>query len=837
MSVSGLYCRIFVDGSRPPPIVQFPIDKIIPGKQTKVVLQHNHSLMYQDRVTFVDVEGMDQLNQVGTVTVIDSTPDQDDNIYNTCLVGIDSTEFGCSGQNGYLRKVTVAEPTARYGESVNEPRIVKTKDYKHRNRDKTLHACFLALDEWKNTHGGNGPRSYNASDASEFIELAKGMYKDKDKLPFDEECARLFAFTSRGTIPPIAAFAGGICTHEAIKLVTNVGTLLSQWLFFDCSYMLGQPDLYPREEDVQPQGLEDDAEAAVIGWKNVNRIKNARVFVVGAGALGCEILKNLGLMGVGLGSNGMIEVADMDAVEVSNLSQQFMYRPEDVRKYKSVAVAEAVRYRYPTIHIQSHTSAVCKDNEDQYPEEFWRRQDGMFSALDTRIARNYLDEMCVYWSKPMFDSGTSGVIGSTHPVIPYISQCYRDTPALPEDQLPPSCAINYFPRNSVHCLDYAIRIFPILFNHDDDVVGLLDDDQEFGGVEPCTSFAECIEQALAIFSYLFVTHFEQLLSDYPPDCEVGGKPVWNREHPVPHPASFDHNDPNHLSFVGTAACILASAYNIPSPILSANGCDIDLNMLGAILNQRSHAAAASSASSSSSSCSSSSAAAAATTTSSSQACEGGVELDKDSALHMKFIEVCTNILSGCYGFPPLPSIEIRRKSRLIEPAIVTSAASISALSVIDFLSFMIATEASHNLGRDCLSILNFRLWNIDLNACSFRFSALSPAERSSLPNGKPITAWDSITIDYSHHPNATLQQLLEDLTERFGGAEVESICTREGNLLWSGGEDGTANLIDILNLRENPRPADISIRLSVLPYLEHLLKNLPEVTLKLHLGK
>uniref|UniRef100_A0A493U2N6 THIF-type NAD/FAD binding fold domain-containing protein n=1 Tax=Anas platyrhynchos platyrhynchos TaxID=8840 RepID=A0A493U2N6_ANAPP len=51
---------------------------------------------------------------------------------------------------------------------------------------------------------------------------------------------------------------------------------------------------------------------------------------VGAGAIGCELLKNFAMVGLGCGPEGSITVTDMDTIEKSNLNRQFLFRPWDV---------------------------------------------------------------------------------------------------------------------------------------------------------------------------------------------------------------------------------------------------------------------------------------------------------------------------------------------------------------------------------------------------------------------------------------------------------------------------------------------------------------------------
>jgi ubiquitin-activating enzyme E1 len=89
-----------------------------------------------------------------------------------------------------------------------------------------------------------------------------------------------------------------------------------------------------------------------------SRLENLRYFLVGAGAIGCEMLKNWAMMGIGSGQAGQITVTDMDRIEKSNLSRQFLFRAEDISKAKSTtAVAAALRMN-SSLHAVAHETRV-----------------------------------------------------------------------------------------------------------------------------------------------------------------------------------------------------------------------------------------------------------------------------------------------------------------------------------------------------------------------------------------------------------------------------------------------------------------------------------------------
>jgi len=117
------------------------------------------------------------------------------------------------------------------------------------------------------------------------------------------------------SISPMAAFFGGIIAQEIVKK-TGKYTPMKQWLHFDIYETL------PREEvNRAPLGGRYDDQIKIYGQELQEKLAKVNLFMVGAGALGCELIKAFALMGIGCSQEGLISVTDNDNIEVSNLNR------------------------------------------------------------------------------------------------------------------------------------------------------------------------------------------------------------------------------------------------------------------------------------------------------------------------------------------------------------------------------------------------------------------------------------------------------------------------------------------------------------------------------------
>lgn len=185
----------------------------------------------------------------------------------------------------------------------------------------------------------------------------------------------------------------------------------------------------------------------------------ARILVVGAGGLGCELLKDLALSGF-----RNLEVIDMDRIEVSNLNRQFLFRLEDVGKPKAEVAAKRVMERVSGVNIVPHFCRI-EDKEIDFYSDF----NIIVLGLDSVEARSYINSVaCGFLEydsddkpkeetiKPMVDGGTEGFKGHARVIIPGVTPCFECTIWLFPPQVKfPLCTLAETPRTAAHCIEYA----------------------------------------------------------------------------------------------------------------------------------------------------------------------------------------------------------------------------------------------------------------------------------------------------------------------------------------------------------------------------------------------
>ncbi len=156
----------------------------------------------------------------------------------------------------------------------------------------------------------------------------------------------------------------------------------------------------------------------LIPWWDQERLKNATVMVVGAGAIGNELIKNLTLLGI-----GRILIFDMDSIESTNLTRSILFRAKDVGRNKAEVAAERAREVNPDVRTKAF---VCNIIDDVGLGVF-RRMDVVLGGLDNREARLAINQSCYHVNKPWIDGAIEALNGFARVFVPGKGACYECT--------------------------------------------------------------------------------------------------------------------------------------------------------------------------------------------------------------------------------------------------------------------------------------------------------------------------------------------------------------------------------------------------------------------------
>lgn len=200
----------------------------------------------------------------------------------------------------------------------------------------------------------------------------------------------------------MAAFFGGIVAQEIVKL-TGKYSPLKQWLHFDIYETIPKGEV-----NRAPQNCRYDDQIAIYGSEVQAKLGKVNLFMVGAGALGCEFLKAFALMGIGCGQGGIVHCTDNDNIEVSNLNRQFLFRQQNVGHSKSQTACNIAKGMNSALNVNSSMARVGPESEDLFNDQFWEGLDFVVNAVDNMGARLYVDSKCVWYEKPLLESGTLG---------------------------------------------------------------------------------------------------------------------------------------------------------------------------------------------------------------------------------------------------------------------------------------------------------------------------------------------------------------------------------------------------------------------------------------------
>ncbi|XP_057729533.1 SUMO-activating enzyme subunit 2 [Arachis stenosperma] len=389
-------------------------------------------------------------------------------------------------------------------------------------------------------------------------------------------------------------------------------------------------------------------------------IKGAKVLMVGAGGIGCELLKTLALSGF-----RDIHIIDMDTIEVSNLNRQFLFRQSHVGQSKAKVARDAVLKFRPHINIKPYHANV-KDPE--FNVDFFKQFNVVLNGLDNLDARRHVNRLCLAADVPLVESGTTGFLGQVTVHVKGKTECYECQPK-PAPKTYPVCTITSTPSKFVHCIVWAKDLlFAKLFgdkNQDNDLnVRSSDAASSSENVEDVfvRRNDEDIEQyGRKIFDHVFGYNIELALSNEETwKNRNRPKPIYSKDILSDELAQPNGNVDKKCAFDDEFSVSAMASLGMKNPqdiwSLKENS-RIFLEALRLFFTHRGKDV-------------------------------GNLTFDKDDQLAVEFVTAAANIRAASFGIPPYSLFEAKGIAGNIVHAVATTNAVIAGLIVIETIKVL-----------------------------------------------------------------------------------------------------------------------------------------------------
>lgn len=376
--------------------------------------------------------------------------------------------------------------------------------------------------------------------------------------------------TVKGKFAPVDSIFGSIVAQEVMKAISKKFTPINQWLYLDFADIL--------QENIINNGHYEktryESQVAIFGNEMQEKLKNANIFIVGAGAIGCELLKLCAMMGV-----GNVHITDMDIIEKSNLNRQFLFRDNNIGQAKAIAACETVNQMNPDCNYFPYVLKVAPETDNVFNSQFYNNMTLVMTALDNLHARHYVDRKCVENNKHLIDSGTLGSKGNVQVVVPHITESYGASND-PQEESIAVCTLKMFPYQPEHCIQYAKSLFIGMFtNAPQNFMKYKNNPSEFQNMNPSDLAdpvkdilfvfnnavyhpKECIKFAYKIWHEHFRDQIYYLVQKFPENSITAeGTPFWIGTKNFPNVLSIDATDLN-VDFIESTANLWADVFGI-----------------------------------------------------------------------------------------------------------------------------------------------------------------------------------------------------------------------------------------------------------------------------------
>ncbi|TKR73072.1 hypothetical protein L596_020427 [Steinernema carpocapsae] len=746
-----------------------------------------HNLEDGDYITFTEVKGMTELNGCQPLKVTVKKPD----VFTVGEAIKSFTDYEGGGR-GKQVKMPVKVDYSDLKTARANPELVLW-DMGKWNYGTSLHYLWQALHAFEQKNN-RSPAPRNEKDLEAFQEELKAIAPKDAEIA--EALVKHFCFQARGNLVTVASVVGGIASQEAMKLITHHMTPLKQFMYIDHLDALPAPGTgYDPEKlteaDCASQESRYDGQAAVFGWPYQKELMRQKWFIVGAGAIGCELLKNFAMMGIGCDPQGGLKITDMDQIEISNLNRQFLFRRPDVGKKKSECAARSAKAFNPDLNIVALSERVGADTEHIFSDEFFAELNGVANALDNVDARRYVDRRCVYYRLPLLESGTQGTKGNTQVVYPHLTESYGSSMDPPEKDIP-LCTLKSFPYEIQHTIQWARDSFEGLFSNGASManqylagheaffdrlknmapgqkIEMLDAVLKALNKERPSSPEDCVAWARLQFEANYHNTIAQLLFSIPADQVTSeGVKFWSGAKRCPHVLKFNPEQEEHFHYVYAASILRAEQYGL-EPIVDK---EAFLTVLGQVAVPEFHPASGVRVATTEAEANEQQTAMGEDTDETierlsqelqklsdaqrKQLSPIDFEKDDDSNHHMEFVTAASNLRAENYDIPPADMMKTKQVAGRIIPALATTTATVAGLVCIELYKMIDIDGKLPEVPRD-----RFKNAFINLALPFFGLSEPMPAPVKKYGE-EQFTLWDRFDISGP----MTLNELIKSVAKK-----------------------------------------------------------------------
>jgi ubiquitin-activating enzyme E1 len=308
------------------------------------------------------------------------------------------------------------------------------------------------------------------------------------------------------------------------------------------------------------------------------KINDTVWFIVGCGAIGCELLKILSFLNV-----KKIIITDPNIIKKTNLPSEFLFRLNNIGKNKSEIASNRIKNQNSKIEIEYFNEKVSFENKGFTDNIFKNNKiTGIFTALNNINGKKFMDEQCFNYNKPLFESNILGIKGNMQPIIPFITDTYSNTTEHKQEKTFPICVIKNFPNEITHTINWAIEQFEFFnrapknlklwlenkhlkFPKTTDGVLMNNDIYLFSTKYKVTNWNHCITWALDMFYENYNYNIKQLLHNFPKETLTSeGTLFWACGKRYPSPLIFDINNQIHLDYIESTVKLLCNCLNLSS---------------------------------------------------------------------------------------------------------------------------------------------------------------------------------------------------------------------------------------------------------------------------------